>query len=320
MLKKFISRKLIITSLALFTLLLIKIMPNSNIEEYKIKKSSLEYVYTNASEVIYLLDSNDYIARTQIEGCNCDTKEQAKDLIVGLTIDESKSNNIKNGFRPILPSGTEVLELELKDKTLTINFSKELLDINEQYEEKMIESIVYTLTSIEGIDNLIIKVEGTQLKTLPKSNKQLPDIFNKNYGINKTYSLTSTNNIDSYTVYYVSNYNNYEYYVPVTKYVNNNVNDKVKIIIDELSSSPIHEQNLMSYLNSNTSLIDYTEEDNKLRLNFDKSIFNDENAKTILEEVVYTISLSLGDNYNIKEVDFLVNNEEIYKKVLKELE
>ena len=126
--------------------------------------------------------------------------------------------------------------------------------------------------------------------------------------------------IDSYTVYYVSKYNDEEYYVPVTKYVNTKIKDKVKVIINELSSSLIYEDNLMSYLNKDTYLIDYKEEDNKLKLNFNEAIYNDKISNNILEEVIYTISLSIGDNYNIKEVIFEVNNEEIYKKDIKTIE
>lgn len=295
-------------------------MPENKEINTTLKTNDIEYIYTNAKETIYLLDSNDYIARTKIKGCNCNTKEKAKDLLEGLIIDSSKNNIIPNGFRSIIPSGTEIKNLELKDKVLTINFSKELLDINEKYENKMIEAITYTLTSIEGIDKIIIQIEGEPLTKLPKTNTILPTSLDKSYGINKKYDLTTTNNIDSYTIYYVSKYNDTEYYVPITKYINNNQKDKIKVIIDELSSSPIYETNLMSYVNSNVSLLDYSLENEILKLNFNDSILNDKTSNHILEEVIYTISLSIDNNYNIKEVVFLVNNQEIYKNSPKTLE
>lgn len=320
MLKRMSIRKITITSLALFALLLLYLMPDSTENEIDLKNDNIEYVYTNTSEVIYLLDSNDYVARTTINGCECDVLETVKDVTEGLIVDGSKSNIIPNGFRSILPSGTEVLDVKLENKVLTINFSKELLDINALYEDKMIESIIYTLTSIEGIDEVIINVEGKKLEELPNSKKKLPASLDKSYGINKDYELTSTMNIDSYTVYYASNYNDTIYYVPVTKYINNTNQDKVKVIIDELSSSPIYETNLMSYLNSTTELIDYNIEEDTLKLNFNNSILNDSASNKILEEVIYTISLSMEDIYEVKEVVFLVNNEEIYKNLLKSVE
>ena len=301
-----------VTSLSLFALLLLYLMPENNKLDYKIKTEPVEYIYTNTTETVYLLDPNDYVARTTIKGCDCDVLETIKDTTEGLITDGKKSNIIPNGFRTLIPSGTEVLDLKLNEKTLTINFSKELLNINEKYEEKMIESIVFTLTSIEGIEKIIIEVEGELLKKLPNSGKQLPDILDKNYGINKKYSLVSTNDINSYTVYYVSKNNDESYYVPITKYVNAKDEDKIKVIIEELTTSPIYETNLMSFLNNNVALIDYNLENDKLSLNFNDYIFNND-TNNILEEVIYTISLSIEDNYNIKDIAFLVNNEEIYK-------
>lgn len=320
MLKKMSVRKIMVATLALIALAILYLMPGTENTDYQLSNDNLEYVYTNATEVIYLLDKNDYVARTVMKGCDCEPVDQAKDVTEGLIIDGAKSNVIPNGFRSLIPSGTEVLDAKLENKILTINFSKEILDINKDYEEAMIEAIVYTLTSIDGIDQIMIQVEGEALSKLPKSGKNLPEVLDRNYGINKSYDLTTTQNIDSYTIYYVSNFNDNKYYVPVTKYVNNQKQDKIKVIINELSTSPIYEANLMSYLNSNVSLIDYSMEDSTLKLNFNDSILNDRTSNHILEEVIYTICLSIEDNYDVKDVVFLVNNEEIYKNSIKSLE
>ena len=86
--------------------------------------------------------------------------------------------------------------------------------------------------------------------------------------LNKTYDLVTTNDITSYTTYYVNEYNDKEYYVPVTKYVNTKDDDIVKVIIKELNSSPIYETNLMSYLNAGATLETYELSGNNLKLNF----------------------------------------------------
>lgn len=320
MLKRMYYRKVVSSSLALLVLLLIYLMPSNNDIDYRLEQSSVEYIYDNSTEVVYLLDEFDYIARTTIKGCDCTPKEEALDVIESLIIDGKKNHIIPNGFRSLIPSGTEVLDVSLEDKILTINFSKDIMNVNEEYEERMIEAIVYTLTSIDGIDKVVIKVEGEVLVHLPNSNKAMPTILDRGYGINKSYDIVNTNNIDSYTVYYVSNINDNNYYVPITKYVNNNNQDKIKVIIDELSSSPIYEANLMSYLSSNVSLIDYSYDDNILSLNFNNSILSDNTSNNILEEVIYTISLSALDNYDAREVVFLVDNKEIYRNSTKTLE
>ena len=301
-----------VATLALFALFLLYLMPNNEKLDYKIKNTSLEYEYSNQKEVIYLLDTNGYVARTTIKSENLDPKETALDVAKGLIIDGEKSHIIPNGFRAIIPAGTEILGLNLENKILTINFSKDLLNINEKEEEKMIESIIYSLTSVEGIDKVTIQVEGKTLENLPHSKKNITFPQDKKYGINKKYDLTTTSSIESYTIYYVCQQNDNQYYVPVTKYINNKGEDKIKIIVDELSTSPIYETNLMSYLDANVVLKDYSLEESQLKLNFNEAILSDKN-KHILEEVVYTLGLSMEENYNVKTVMLLVNNKEVYK-------
>ena len=318
MLKRMILKKITITALTLFILLLIYLMPTNKINNRNLDvKQNLEYTYTNDLETIYLLDYNDYVARTFIKGCSCSSAvDKASDLLQGLIVEGKKSNIIPNGFKAIIPSGTRVLALNLDKGVLTIDFSKEILEINKKYEEKMLESLIYTLTSINGIDSVKILVEGEELKQLPNSNKQLPSLLDRDYGINKVYNLTGTNNIDSYTVFYVNEFNYNYYYVPVTKYINNDKLDKIKIIIEELTSNPVYESNLMSFLNVNTKLLDYEIKDDVIKLNFNNLILSDITGNSILEEVIYTISLSVSNEIDVKEVIFMVENEEIYKKVL----
>lgn len=316
MLKKMFIKKIIISTCALFAVLLIYLMPESN-NNIVTLTTTKEYIYPDTLETIYLLDSNNYVARTTITTCNCDQKEKAKILLEGLIIEGIKSDIIPNGFKSIIPPNTEILDLKLEEKTLTINFSKEILNITKEYEEKMIESITYTLTSLEGIDKVIIKVEGEQLEKLPISKKTLPTSLDMSYGINKKYELTTTNNIDSYTVFYVNKYNDNYYYVPVTKYINNENQDKVKIIIKEMTSAPILETSLMSFLNVNTKLLDYELLEDSIKLNFNNKIFNNITENTILEEVMYTIGLSMQAEFGVKEVIYYVNNEEICTKSLK---
>lgn len=312
MLKKMSIKKIIVSTTAIILLLVIYLIP-SNRKDIDLKNNSIEYNYNNVESTIYLVDSNDYVARTTIPTCKCEGVDLAKDLLEGLVVGGTKNNIIPNGFRSIIPPDVTIKDINLQENILTINFSKELLEVNDKDEDKMIESIIYTLTSINGIDKVIIKVEGEVLNKLPNSKTNIPTVLDKSYGINKSYDLSNLNDILSYTTYYTSTYNDTKYYVPVTKYINSKDSDVVKIIIKELGSSPIYQTNLMSYLNANAVLNDYELDNNKLKLNFNELLLNDLDKKNILEEVIYTISLSMNNVYdNLESVSFLVNNEEIY--------
>ena len=316
MLKKMSIRKIIMATFTLMVLLILCLI-DKNDKEIELDTSNIEYIYSNMLDSIYLLDKNDYVALTSITTCDCDILDKSKDLLNGLIIDGAKSAIIPNGFRSIIPTGTSILDVKLDNKVLTVNFSKELLDISSEYEEAMIESIVYTLTSIEGIDKVNIQVEGKELTKLPNSKKNIPTSLDKSYGINKVYDINNTKDIDSITLYYVNSYNDNKYYVPVTKYINNDSQDKIKVIIEQLSNSLTYESNLMSYLSDSAKLLDYEIDDKTIKLNFNNMILSDISSNNILEEVVYTIGYSINEVVDVDEVVFYVNNEKICNFLLK---
>lgn len=310
MLRRILYRKIMVASSLLLVIMMLYFIPSPN-EDITITEK-LEYIYPNNETVIYLLDNADYVSRTLIPVSQESTIETATDLIDGLLIDGKKSNIIPRGFKPLLPKDTTILNLSLNNCILTINFSKEFNNIKQEYEEKLIEALTYTLTSIKGIEKIDLYVEGNKLTCLPNSKKQLPEYLDKSYGINKSYEITSLKEVDTYTVYYVSNNSDESYYIPVTKYINNNEKqDKIEIIIDELSTNLIYESNLASYLDMNAKLLDYEIINNQVRVNFNDKILSNITDDVILEEVMYTIGLSLCDELNVSTVIFEVDNQEI---------
>ena len=318
MLKKMFTKKLILIMAVTFSLTLVCLIPNDSSKLNA--KQELKYVDKEvAKSVAYLLDSNNYLARTMVVTSNVKIEEKARELMEILIKDGKGESKIPNGFRSLISSETKINSVHYNDGLIKIDFSSELLDTNIEQEEKIIEAIVYTLTSIENVDKVIIYVDGDILTKLPKTGITLPSTLDKSYGINKEYDISSYKDINKVTVYYVSKYNDNTYYVPVTKYLNDE-REKIKIIVDELASSYLYNSNLMSYLNSNTTLLSSEITDDTLSLVFNQYIFSDQTTKNILEEVIYTIGLSIGVNYDVKQVVFNVDNQEIYKSVIKTLE
>ena len=320
MLREKSLRKILVSTAALFALLLVYLIPDSDNKTLNNIKQELEYVNNSATtNEIYLLNNHNMLAKTKVVVDNIDVEKKAKEIIEILIEGGIGENRIPSGFKAIIPAETKLISTKYENNLLKINFSKDILNINQEYEEKMIESLVYSLTSIEGIDNIIIYVEDIVLSKLPQTGKILPSTLNREFGINKQYELQSLNDITSVTIYYIDSYNDEYYYVPVTKYVNDD-REKIRIVIDELASSPIYNTNLMSFLNSNTKLLEVEQTVDALDLTFNSYIFNNLEEKKILEEVIYTICLSIRDNYDVEEVIINVDDEQIYKSVLKTIE
>ncbi len=309
-------RKITLTTLALLIVSLFYFFPFKH-NDLKIKET-VTYYDESSYKGIYLMDKYNYVSKLKLSIEEEKLEDIIKERIEYLTVNSEKEDFIPNGFRAIIPINTKVLNLSVKDKILTINFSEELLEVNEIDEEHMIESIVFSLTELEEIDKIKIEVNGKSLLKLPNSKKLLPEILDRTYGINKVYEFDSLSNLTKTIVYYVNEINDEIYYTPVTK-ISNDDRDKVTVIIDELKSSIIYQSNLSSYLNANAELSKYEIVEDSIILSFNDKIF-DGDSKNILEEVEYTISMSLMDNLNVNEVIFQVNNEKIITTTLKTLE
>lgn len=304
MLKSKAIRKIFVTTLSLFILLIVYSLPT--LEEPYTLKTNLEIenttgLYTNN---LYLLNSDGYLVKSKVLLESSDIKEKVSEIIDQLTIQEN--NYLPRGLFPYIPKGTKVLNILSGKKQITIDFSKEFLNMKVDLEKQIISGIVYSILDLDEVEEVIILVEGEVLKEYPNTHEVLDSPLTKEIGINKEYSLTSRNDISKVVIYYLSEIDDEYYYVPVTKYVNDN-RDKIKIIVDELASSYIYESNLMSFLHSNVALLDYYEQENVLFLNFNDYLFDSDDK--VLEEVLYSIAYSVFDNYDVSMVMFEVNDK-----------
>ena len=304
MIKKSSIRRICVATLTLFILLIIYFFPSND----TIIKEHLSYI-TKDEMPIFLVDNKDYVARTSIVKNSSETIEQIKEIIEALTKNTKKSSYIRDGFKPIIPDGTKILDLKLEESILTINFSKELLNVVHCDEQKMIEAIIYSLTEIKDIKKIKILVEGKPLTNLPNSNKKLPEYLDKSYGINKIYNIDSIKETTKTTIYYLSKNKDYYYYVPVTK-VSNEKTERVEIIIKELKSTPIYHTNLISYLTASANMTSYEMLENAISLSFNNYLIANIKEEDILEEVKYSIALSIRDTYGINEVIFNIPDTE----------
>ena len=307
MLKRFSLKKILVSASVLVTLLIICLVPGEDAVKFK---QELKYNEELSVNDIYLLDGYQYVALTEMPLFTKSIEDQALEIIDVLIEGGPGENKIPSGFKALINGETIVNNISIKDEILSIDFSKELLDTKKEYEVKVIESLVYSLTSIKGVKGIKILIDGKHLEILPQSKVILPDVLDKSFGINREYNLTSLKNVSQITIYYLNKYNDDFYYVPVTNYLNDD-REKVNIIIDELANNNSYLTGLMSFMNNKAKLKDTLIETDEVILNFDSGILNDVDSKTVLKEVTQSINYSIIANYGIKNVALNVDSEPI---------
>ncbi len=305
MLKKNAFKRILISTLALFILLFLYLFPvnnKNNIEE--------EISYIDAIKMpIYLSDKNNYVARIDILKSSEEVLKNIKNIISTLTINSAESSYLPDGFKAVIPENTKINELSLDENILKIDFSKEFLNYEKDNELIIFESLIFSLCEFKEVEEIMIFIDGIKLNKLPYLQKDLPNTLDKSFGINKIYDITSFKGVDMTINYYISKTDNLTYYIPISKYENSS-NEKIEIIIENLKTSPINQTNLISYLKASANLESYEIMEETINLSFDNNLLADLSSNNIIEEVKYSIYLSIRDTYNIKSVIFELPNEE----------
>lgn len=288
MLKKKAIRKIFVTTLSMLIILTIYTIPTTSKPKVLRTNLEIEDITNLSTDKIYLLNKNNYLVKTDVFIDSTKQEEKIKKIINYLTINNNKIPSNLNGY---IPKNTKLIDFNIESNSIVLNFSKEFTNSNN--EEIMITGIVYSLLELNEIKEVSFKVENNFYKNYTNLTKDI--------GINKNILYNNRKDINKVVTYYLDDTDNY--YVPVTNYVNDN-REKIEIIVDSLKET---KKGLISYINDNTELLNYIEENNLLILNFSKEL---KNKNSISEDkILNTISYSVFDNYDVNMVMFQVEGE-----------
>ncbi len=299
-------KKIFMTTLSMFIILCtftLSSLMNDNVLKTNLEIEDISGIVTDD---IYLLSNNNYLVKKKILIDSEDVSFKIKKALSEMV--NSSNNKYSSELIGPIPEGTEIIDVIVGEDIITVNFSKELLNVNINHEKHMISAIVYTVINIGDVKGVSILVEGNFLDKYPNTGESLNKVLDKSIDINREFRVISREDISKVVVYYLDNIDNNLYYVPVTKYLNDS-RDKIEIIVEELSSSYIYEDNLMSFLNNKAKLLEHSIENDVFFLNFNEYLFDSNDV--VLEEVLYCISYSVFDNYDVSMVMFQVNGKEV---------
>lgn len=291
MLKVSFFRRIAISSLFLLLALILYSFP----KELKFIDDENDFKHK-----VYLVDDNEYVS---LVNTSCDVKD---DSVRGIFELLTNSSCFPYGFSSYIPSETKLLDYSIDDSLLKLNFSKELFNVKKGYEEKVLEMLVYSFTTLDNVDKVMIFIEGELLKYLPNTNTLLPTTLDRSFGINKVIDITTLNDSVNFNVYYLSKSENGYYHVPVT-YIVNNDGDVADMIIKRLKSNNIS-SSLLSHINYNVEMISYNIDDEIMGITFDNDLKNILFDGELSESIEYALVASFKDSFGVKDVNILFNS------------
>jgi germination protein M len=250
---------------------------------------------------LYLIDKNGYVVPQTIALPK--TSSVAKQALEYLVTDGPVSNLLPQGFRPVLPAGTEVT-VDVKEGVASVDFSKEFKNYQAADEQKILQAVTWTVTQFNSIKNIKLSMAGQPLTKMPVAGTPINDNLSRAGGINiDTTDALDITNTRPVTVYYIGGDEGSYYYVPVTRRVSNTVKDNITAIVDELVQGPSQSSNLVSDFVSGVKLLEAPQVENgKVTLNFNDSIYGSFKEKVVSQHLLDELVLSVTEQPGINEV------------------
>lgn len=214
------------------------------------------------------------------------------------------------GLYPVLPQGTKIKGLSIKNGSAIIDFSKEFLNLSTKQDEQIaVASVVYTLTGFQTISNVSIMVEGKKITAL-NNGTNLAETKNRN---NTFINADETELKDDYVkcdLYYIAyGSNDINYLVPVSTQVEYTDDSQLPMTIFDELSKKVSDSKYFTSIPEGTKLLSYDLENSLAVLNFSSKLSDyggSEKENCLLNQIYFTVNQLKG----VKRVKILIDGKE----------
>ena len=262
------------------------------------------HVTSNEDDLsIYMMSEDELLVPVSIEPGH-ETNE-IEDIFNVLT---TQPNRLPVGVKSTLGPDVILHNYTLQNKTLTLNVSTEFLAYQQEHKRTLFESLVFTFTSIDGIEKLKFKVDGEplDLTTLALDNETG---LSQEMGINLHFDALTTAYMQPVTLYFYKVVNETEVLVPITHLIPNDEN-VIDYTIEHLKIGSL-EDNYYTLLDTNVALLEpQTLENNILSLNFNDFIYSSYETSTISTALLEQLEKTFLALPEVKGISLRVNGEE----------
>lgn len=292
--------------LALVVIVCIILLPCLFLLGSKIGSSGME-----GAEVYYLVSANNSLKEVRT---NVPQEAETSNMAFHL-LERMKEDPKKDGMISAVPADVEFLSVHLEDKKVVVDVSSSYLALENAQEVVCRSAIVWTLTSLEMIDNVELTVEGRTLRN--QQGKEIGVMNRENVRIDGDVPAETT----EYAILklYFTNADGTDFQIE-DRVVKVNANQaREKTILEQLIAGPL-EKGYYPTVSADTKIRDVTTtKDGICYVNLSQDFLTKTATANINDVVtVYSIVNSLCELEEVDKVQFLMEGEKIedYKGVL----
>jgi len=213
------------------------------------------------------------------------------------------------GLYPMLPQGTEILGINIKEGIATVDLSTKVLNYQREIDERnIVASVVYTLTEFSTVDGVRIWINGYADEEL-KFGTSLKGILNRQNVLINAKKVNAGEGVQKTDIYLFKAANEkYYYLIPVSMQTSGLDEDELPTAIIEMLKG-IHGEKLHAEIPPETQLRGSRVDETLLTLNFDDGITNYGGGTAREDGIIKQILFSMKQIKGIKRVKILINGE-----------
>ena len=210
------------------------------------------------------------------------------------------------GLAPLLPAGTDILGMTIRDGLVRVDFNAEFLKYIPEHERLIISGIVYTLTEFPTINEVEILVEGK----VPAIDGTLSvaEPLSRDIGLNLEVSAAVNDFEDTQQIllYFLYPVGENALYVPVTRVVDK-TEDLLQVTVQELITGPGAASPLFTALPKDVVLQSVSTEGNQVTINVSGDFTAVRGGQLAADRIRDQLALTLTEVSGVMEVSILVD-------------
>lgn len=258
--------------------------------------------------VLYYQDADGYL----IPVTRWVEKQQgiAKAALAGLTDSAITREELQYfGLYPVIPVNTDILGINIKEGIATVDFDKNILNLGDKAgEQRMLNSMVYTLTGFKTITGVRFLINGYEQKTM-KNGTDMSGIFDRSRMMINSTEEINRSDMHKADVFLLKRANdNYTYFVPVSvAYTGENTEpDPLKLF--EMLLQKSGDENLFSEIPQGTEISSTSLKNGILTADFNASIA-ESGGNTKEDAIIRQILYTAGQLKGVSKVKMLINGK-----------
>lgn len=261
---------------------------------------------------MYVLDADGYVVPWAVELPKAEGKAHAKQVLSYMVQGGEGEKLLPKGFKAVLPGGTKVLGIVIKDGVATVDFSPEFKKYKAEDEQKILDAVTWAMTEFDAVKEVNIWINGHPLDVMPVKGTPVSHL-NRDVGINvEVAEGVKPGNAMAVTVYFQGQVNDkLTYFVPVTRYVPKEDNRGLAAM-KQLIQGPKQNSPLFSPMLQEMNVVSVKQQKDTVTVDFDKKLLS-YNQGQASPDAMEAVVLSLTENSGAKKVQVTVDGQKNVK-------